>query len=294
LNGTVNPSGSDTAYYFQWGLTSAYGSVGRARFAGHGTRTVDVRTRASGLISGTVYHFRLVATNRFGTSTGDDRTFRTAGHPPAGVSTGPATQLTTTGATVTGTVNPNGEATTWVFQYGTTTAYNLMTYAGTVAASSPSATVAYALTGLTPGTTFHYRLVDFHKTSGPSYGLDATFMTLPSPRPVPQVHALTTPHRARHRPFVFTTYGTVSGPSSFSPAQDCNGNATIRYLLRRRVVALIVTAVQPNCTFSAQMRFAHKPGRHRRRKLTLRVLITFDGNGYLAPVRARPEKVVLG
>ena len=41
--------------------------------------------------------------------------------------TGSATQVTTSGAQVTGSVNPHGEATTYAFQYGTTTNYGSQT-----------------------------------------------------------------------------------------------------------------------------------------------------------------------
>src|SRR5947209_6354607 len=104
LHGTVNPNGSSTTYFFQWGLTDGYGFNGKPHSAGSGTKAVAVQQTAGGLIPGTTYHYRLVATNQSGTSFGADRTFKTAGHPPPGVATGPATQLNTTGATLTGSV----------------------------------------------------------------------------------------------------------------------------------------------------------------------------------------------
>ena len=123
LHGTVNPNGSSTTYFFQWGLTNAYGVNGKAHSAGAGDKAVAVQQTAGGLIPGTTYHYRLVATNAVGTSVGRDRTFTTAGHPPPGVTTGPATGLSTSGATLTGVVNPAGAATTWWFEWGGSTAY---------------------------------------------------------------------------------------------------------------------------------------------------------------------------
>src|SRR5437763_500684 len=43
------------------------------------------------------------------------------------VTTGPTYQVRTTSAVLNGTVNPEGQPTTWFFQYGTSTAYGLQT-----------------------------------------------------------------------------------------------------------------------------------------------------------------------
>jgi hypothetical protein len=40
LHGTINPNGSTTTYYFEWGLTTAYGVNSVAHSAGHGTLPV--------------------------------------------------------------------------------------------------------------------------------------------------------------------------------------------------------------------------------------------------------------
>ena len=70
LQGTINPNGNSTAYYFEWGLTTAYGVTSVEHSAGHGTKPVAVSTTASDLIPGTVYHYRLVAANGSGSATG--------------------------------------------------------------------------------------------------------------------------------------------------------------------------------------------------------------------------------
>src|ERR1700723_2449058 len=63
LNGTVNPNGAKTSYYFQWGPTAAFGSQSKAGSVGAGTKSVSVKTTAAGLIPGTTYYYRLDATN---------------------------------------------------------------------------------------------------------------------------------------------------------------------------------------------------------------------------------------
>lgn len=297
LEGTVNPNGSATSYYFRWGLTTAYGVNGSPRSAGSGTAAVAVSTTATALIPGTTYHYQLVAINKYGTTVGADRTLTTAGHPPPGVATGPATQLGSSFATLTGVVNPQGEQTDWDFQYGTTTAYGSSTFGGTSAAGQAAVTVSSALQGLAAGTIFHYRLVASHPGSGTiSYGVDQTFMTYPSPRPLPAVSARTKPHRKRKQPFVFTTTGSLAGPSSIPQVYACSGEVTIKSFFGARRVGFAVATVQPNCTFSAQTEFFRKPPGHgpANRVARLNVFVRFLGNGYLAPVRARRETIVLG
>src|SRR5919204_1986448 len=100
-----------------------------------------------------------------------------AGLAPA-VSTGGATAVTTTSATLSGTVNPEGEATTYYFQYGASTAYGSTTPSPAASAGSGTMNVnASAAAGsLTPNTTYHYRLVATN-ASGTNTGADHTFKT---------------------------------------------------------------------------------------------------------------------
>lgn len=292
LHGSVNPNGSATTYYFQWGLTSAYGVQSVARSAGHGTKTVSVSTGATALIPGTAYHYRLVATNAAGASIGADRTFKTAGNPPPLVATGPAAQVGKNSATVTAVISPNNQATTYYFQYGTSTAYLQQTIPATVPAGTAPVTVAASLQGLEARTIFHYRIVALHSDTPPEGDGDATFMTLPRHRPVPHIHARTKPAHDRHKPFLFTTSGSVKGPSWIPTVYDCRGDVTVRFLLGRRTIRATLVPLQPNCTFAAQAVFARVPGR--RRPATLTVRVRFAGNGYLTPRRAATETVTLG
>jgi hypothetical protein len=295
LNGTVNPNGSSTTWFFQWGLTNAYGVNGRAHGAGNGTVARAVAQTAGGLIPGTTYHYRLVATNAVGTSVGRDRTFTTAGHPPPGVTTGPATGLSSSGATLTGIVSTGGAATTWWFEWGGSTAYGQETAHQTLAAGASPQSVASSLSGLlAAGTIYHFRLVASHAGSATSFGADQSFMTFPSPPPVPAVHARTTPTHPRHRPYFLNTLGSIAGPTWMPAQYACQGNVTIRFFLGIRQVAFRLAGVQPNCQFSAQTVFNHLPGRHPHRGERLRVVIRFVHTNYLATNRAGYEHIKLG
>jgi hypothetical protein len=77
LTGTVNPRGADTSYFFQYGPTKAYGSQTAIADARAGTSTLHVSLPVSGLQPLTRYHFRLIAVNSSGASTGPDASFTT-------------------------------------------------------------------------------------------------------------------------------------------------------------------------------------------------------------------------
>ena len=77
LNGTINPNGSMTYYYFEYGPTSEYGYDTPMKTAGLGTTDIPVKAFVAGLKKNTLYHHKLVAYNGFGTSAGDDIIFRT-------------------------------------------------------------------------------------------------------------------------------------------------------------------------------------------------------------------------
>jgi hypothetical protein len=81
LTGSLNANGSATSYYFQYGLTKAYGGQSAIASAGSSTHTVSVRLSVSGLQPLTVYHYRLVAVNSRGATLGGDRTFLTTKVP---------------------------------------------------------------------------------------------------------------------------------------------------------------------------------------------------------------------
>jgi hypothetical protein len=81
FTGKVNPRGLSTSYYFQWGRTTGYGANTPATPVGNGTSTVTAVADVGGLTPDTVYHYRVVATNKDGTARGKDRSFRTKKQP---------------------------------------------------------------------------------------------------------------------------------------------------------------------------------------------------------------------
>ena len=81
LLGKVNASGARTTYYFQYGPTTRYGAVTPSGTATAGAGTLNVTAPLAALAPFTTYHYRLVATNRNGTTRGKHRTFKTRRQP---------------------------------------------------------------------------------------------------------------------------------------------------------------------------------------------------------------------
>jgi 6-bladed beta-propeller len=81
LKGTVNPEGSSTSYWFEYGETTSYGSKvpTTPQSIGSGTVNVLVKQIVTGLKESTTYHFRVVAESEGKTVPGEDTSFTTNG-----------------------------------------------------------------------------------------------------------------------------------------------------------------------------------------------------------------------
>jgi hypothetical protein len=148
----------------------------------------------TGLESNRTYEVRAVASNSLLTNAGDSAEATTMAVVPA-TETGPATDVSETSAVLNGTINPGGLQTTYYFEYGTTPAYGSRIPAGIEAVAGGGYSVKpffRTLTGLTPGTTYHYRLVATNSV-GTAEGADRTFTTIAAggiaPRAYEQVSA---------------------------------------------------------------------------------------------------------
>lgn len=83
LNAAVNPNGSDTHVYFQYGTDTNYGQTTAATDIGSGTSSIATGTAVASLLSNTTYHYRVVVTNAGGTTYGSDQSFTTSASIPA-------------------------------------------------------------------------------------------------------------------------------------------------------------------------------------------------------------------
>lgn len=81
LTGRVEPHGSNASYYFQYGQTAAYGQQTAVAEVAANVASQVVSVPISGLAPITTYHYRLLAVNSGGASTGRDRTLKTTKIP---------------------------------------------------------------------------------------------------------------------------------------------------------------------------------------------------------------------
>jgi trimeric autotransporter adhesin len=246
LNGSVNPLGTTTTVYFQYGLTTSYGST-TAMQTKTGNTVQAISANISGLNASTTYHFRIVAHNNGGTSFGSDRTFTTlsaTGSPV--VITNPATLIASFSATLNGSLDPHGLTTTVYFQYGTTTSYGSTTAMQTQTENTYR-NISANISGLSANTTYHFRIVATN-SAGTTHGGDRTFTTLGatgSPVVVTNsatliasfsaaLNALVDPHgltTSVHFQYGTTTsYGLTTAPQSHSGNTYLNVTANISSL----------------------------------------------------------------
>jgi phosphodiesterase/alkaline phosphatase D-like protein len=178
LNGSINANNASTVVSFEYGLTTSYGTnVTATQSPVSGTTATTVTYSLTGLVPNTTYHYRVKGVNTAGTANGTDLTFTTLAAGTTTTTT-PATGISTTGATLNGSINANNASTVVSFEYGTTTSYGTNVTAMQSPVTGTTATmVSYALSGLIPNTTYHYRVKGVN-TAGTTNGIDLTFTTL--------------------------------------------------------------------------------------------------------------------
>lgn len=202
LSGSVDPAGAGpvTGCHFEYGTDTTYslGPVPCSPAASAGspfTTATPVTAEATGLTYGTTYHFRLVADNANGTASSFDQTFESLPLPPA-LSAESVSAVHADTALVHAQINPNGGDATYHTAYrveyvddatfqedsGSGDGFQHAARAPVPDADAGSArtlqSVTTLLSGLTPGTTYHYRVIATNAnttTTGPT----RTFTTLP-------------------------------------------------------------------------------------------------------------------
>jgi N-acetylneuraminic acid mutarotase len=175
LNGSLDPHGLTTSVHFRYGTTTGYGLT-TAPQSQNGNTYRNASANISSLTASTTYHFRIVASNSAGTRFGSDKTFTTlSGTGPPVVTTNAATSVTSSSATLNGSLDPHGLPTTVSFRWGTTTSYGhttpMLNQTGNTYRN-----IAANISGLSTHTTYHFRIVATN-SAGTRLGSDRTFTT---------------------------------------------------------------------------------------------------------------------
>lgn len=131
----------------------------------------------SNVIGGTYYgyYFQVTRTNLSNTQNSDTLWARPWQGPPVVITQG-AANITHNSATLIGLVKPNYLGTTARFSFGLSSSYSTHSTSQYVGSGSLYVTRSMPLTGLTPGTIYHYR-IEGTNAEGTSYGHDSTFTT---------------------------------------------------------------------------------------------------------------------
>ncbi len=180
FSAVINPNHWPTVYLFEWGQSTAYGSetlIGNP-IDGLDNQGVPVQATVGNLTPGVRYHFRIVAINFAGVTNGPDLTFVTPGVPRIEESS--ASAITQTTARLSALASGSGSPTNMRFEYGPTGSYGLSTSPSPIGDGLQTTLTEADLSGLTPGTTYHYRAVGTNAV-GTTHGLDQTFTTQPKP-----------------------------------------------------------------------------------------------------------------
>ena len=264
LNATINPGGSPTTYKFEYGPTTAFGTVVPASgtlSAGNGSAPVSHPPQTiAGLSAATTYYYRACANNWItGFEVADQvcgtvQSFTTACAPTAPTAvTGAASSITATGASIAGTVNAHGQATAYTIEYGTSTSFGSITASQSAGSGSADGAVMVPMGGLSPGTTYYYRLVATNAT-GTTTGTLMTFTTVPTaPTAITGAASALTPTSAtlsgtlnpRNGATAFTfEYGTTTSFGSITAVDSVPGTPAVS-----RTVTLPVTGLTPDTTY---------------------------------------------
>ena len=177
LNATVNPNGSFTTYFFEYGTSTAFGNATATQTIAGGVAGVAVSAGISGLQSSAIYYFRVKATNGIGTAFTQANSFMTLQSPPdMAVSPEPAD----------GSSNiPVNQVLSWV---GSTQVDFYDVYLGATSnppyrAAVPQPDTSYAPGVLAFNNTYYWR-VNARNSSGTTIGNLWSFMTKPNSPPV--------------------------------------------------------------------------------------------------------------
>lgn len=177
LVASINANYMATTIVFEYGLSISYGISKTSTTILELGEFESVSLKIDGLLPGTLYHFRVKATNKLGTTLSSDATFTTLGQKPLTTITA-AANTTRTSTTLKGLVDANYVSTVVSFEYGVNTNYGSSIDATQNPITGNTEKIVSApIVNLSEGTTYHFRIKAVNSV-GTTYSNDMTFKTL--------------------------------------------------------------------------------------------------------------------
>lgn len=165
VNGTVNPKGALTNYWYEYSTVSnTFDNKTPTQIIGSGFVTIQAPGYIVNLSKNTTYYFRLVAENQFGRVNGVQYTFKTTAGNPAPTGSAPSVKtldgnnISRTTLNLNGEVTSNKAVTNYWFEYGKTAQLGNTSALSLAGDGSTKQSVSISLTGLEPATTYYFRL----------------------------------------------------------------------------------------------------------------------------------------
>ena len=200
------------------------------------------------------------------------------------VLTGAAKHVKRIGATLNGTVNPNTHATSYRFEYGSTSDYGKSTTTKSLPAGTSLAAVSSVVTGLKPGRAFHFRLTASN-SAGTTYGLDQSFKT--------SVDKWTGAHIAAQTVTVSNGVAAIRLSCPSGPSGKCSGSLSLGTKGKKPALGTKKFSIKAGASKRVKVRISKK-GRHAlSRHGTLNTRATAVGVDALGTSRTTHGKVTL-
>jgi hypothetical protein len=181
LSGALNPGGS-ARYFFAYCADAAPETCAKQTpvsgpLSGESPQATGP-VEITGLMPNTTYHYWLVAANAKGTLHSAEGTFQTEPLTAPGVGGESAVSVGSGSVELEAQVDPEESATSYYFEYGTSSAYGSRTAETSVGLGAEAVAAPAHVDGLTPGTEYHFRVVAVNE-AGTARGEDMVFRTLP-------------------------------------------------------------------------------------------------------------------